>query len=155
MDQKEKSDPIFDEYTDLYKLTSKTVDDNIEFYGKKNTLSEQDLFNIWKNLSQQVKNFDKKDWTENWHKNLHAFEKHKFEAKFLIHHYLVDVLEELINRLVNRYERYVKLADELSGQRLGVPEDNLSHLIRDEIRRQLKLELANIRRKTKKKERQQ
>ena len=45
---------IFEEYEDLYKLTGKTVDEHIEFYKKKESLSEENLFTIWKKLSQQA-----------------------------------------------------------------------------------------------------
>lgn len=145
---------MFEEYKDLYELTRKTVDDHIEFYKKKESVSVEDLFSIWRKLSQQATNFDEKNWTENWHnwdKNFHAFEKHKFEAKFLIQHYLTDVLEELISRLVEKYEKHVKLLDEKMKQPQEIPDDGFSHLIRREVKRQVKEELANRKRKTKKK----
>src|SRR5690242_13467927 len=103
---------MFEEYKDLHELTRKTVDENIEFYKKKKSLSTEDLFIIWKKLSQQAENFDKKDWAVNWNnwsKNFHAFEKHKFEAKFLIQNYLTNVLEELVGRLIEKFENHVKL----------------------------------------------
>lgn len=146
-------DSIFEEYEDLYKLTSKTVDKHIEFYKKKETISEGELFTIWKKLSQQTENFDKRNWTENWynwHKNLQAFEKHKFEAKFLIQHYLTDVLEELIVRLVQKFEKSVELIDNNKKQSTDV---ELSEMIKREIKYQIKLELSKQKRKTKKKTR--
>jgi hypothetical protein len=44
---------MFEEYKDLYKLTSKTVDDHIEFYKKKESLPMGNLFDLWRKLSQQ------------------------------------------------------------------------------------------------------
>lgn len=150
---KKSNDSIFEEYKDLYELTGKTADDHIEFYKKKETLSDKDLFTIWKKLSEQATNFDERDWTDNWHnwdKNYNAFEKHKFEAKFLIQHYLTDVLEELLSRVVEKYGKYVKLVNE----RKNSPQEldgQLSHLIKREVKRQVKHELANLKRRTKKK----
>lgn len=144
-----KSEGIFDEYEDLYKLTAKTADDHIEFYKKKKSIPETELFAIWKKLSQQAENFSKEDWTRNWHnwdKNFHAFEKHQFEARFLIQHYLTDVLEELISRLVHKYSNMI----EERTQRQRESNVDLSLLIKDEIKRQVKQEL-NRRQRTKKK----
>lgn len=144
-------DSIFEEYEDLYKLTSKTVDAHIEFYKKKETISEKELFSIWSKLSDQAENFDKKDWTENWHnwhKNFHAFEKHQFEARYLIENFLTDVLEELISRLIHKYEESVKLMQENTKQSSDA---ELSQLIKKEIRSQIKQELSNKKRKAKKK----
>ena len=143
---------MFEEYKDLYKLTSKTVDDHIEFYKKKESLPMGDLFELWRKLSQQAGNFDKRDWSENWHnwhKNIHAFESHKFEAKFLIQGFLTDVLEELVRRLVQDYSKCVKIAQSLKPAQ--IVENNLSDLIRDEIKRQVKQELANKKPKKKSK----
>jgi len=149
---KNSFDLIFEESEDLYKLTRKTVDEHIDFYKKKESLSEKDLFAIWRKLSQQAEHFDEKDWTENWynwHKNFHAFEKHKLEAKFLIQNYLTDVLEELISRLIQNFEKYVKITDEpkKSPQMLDA---NLSNFIITEIKRRIKQEFANQKHKTKK-----
>ena len=144
-------DLIFEEYEDLYKLTGKTADEHIEFYKKKESMSEEDLFTVWKKLSQQTENFDKRNWTENWHnwhKNLHAFEKHQFETKFLIQHYLTDVLEELISRLVQKYEKSVKSSERNANL---LPHTELSQIIKKEVRRQIKQELSNQKQKTKKK----
>lgn len=146
------SDIIFQEYPDLYKLTAKTVDDNIEFYKKKESLSVEDLFAIWRKLSKQSEHFDEKDWTvnwHNWHKNFHAFEKHQMEAKFLIQHFMNDVLEELVARLIHNLEKYVSMTEE---RKKSVPAQDavLSHLIRTEIKRQIKQEFANQRQKSKK-----
>jgi len=148
---KKSNDSVFDEYKDLYKLTSKTADDNIEFYKTKESLSESDLFAIWRKLSNQAASFDKRDWTENWynwHKNYHAFEKHKLEAKFLIQHYLADVLAELVGRLVKKCEQFAMIAEE----RKKLPkelDDDLSSLVRREVKKLVKEELEK--RKTKKK----
>lgn len=146
------SDLIFQEYPDLYKLTGKTVDDNIEFYKKKESLSEKDLFDLWKKLSEQSKHFDEKDWTanwHNWHKNIHAFEKHKMEAKFLIQHFMNDVLEELVARLIHNLEKYVNMTEE---RKKSVPaqDTDISRLIRTEVKRQIKQELSNQKQKSKK-----
>ncbi|MGI0086795.1 MAG: hypothetical protein ACREBI_02395 [Nitrosotalea sp.] len=143
---------MFEEYKDLYELTRKTVDEHIEFYKKKESLPVEDLFTVWKKLSQQAANFDKKDWTENWHnwhKNLHAFEKHKFEARFLIQNYLTDVLEELIGRIMRILEKYLESEDRRKLPE-ETPESRLSDLIRQEVKRQVKEELANQKRKPKK-----
>ena len=144
-------DSIFEEYEDLYKLTSKTVDAHIEFYKKKETISEGELFTIWNKLSQQAENFDKRNWTENWynwHKNLQAFEKHKFEVKFLIQHFLTDVLEQLIVKIIHKYEKSLKLIDNGVKQSSVV---ELSEMIKKEIKRQIKQELSNQKRKARKK----
>lgn len=142
---------MFEEYKDLYELTRKTVDKNIEFYKKGKSMPEGDLFAIWRKLSQQAANFDKRDWTtnwHNWHKNFNAFEKHKFEARFLIQNYLTDVLEELISRLVEKYENYVKLVDEKPKPSQEIPDNELSSMIRKEVKRQIQKELANQKQKT-------
>lgn len=144
---------MFEEYQDLYELTRKTADDHIEFYKKKETLSEGDLFAIWKKLSQQASSFDEKDWTVNWynwHKNIQGFERHKYEAKFLIQHYLTDVLEELISRIFEKYGKYVEMIDARAKPSQEISPGNLSSLIREEVRRQVKEELASQKRKTKK-----
>ncbi|MGY5151959.1 MAG: hypothetical protein ACW9XA_06790 [Candidatus Nitrosopumilus sp. bin_6a] len=135
-------DSVFEEYEDLYKLTAKTADDHIEFYKKKEAIPEETLFDIWKKLSQQSENFDKRDWTENWHnwhKNLQGFERHQFEARFLIQHYLTDVLEELIDRLVQRFEKSIRLSERITEPS---PKTELSELIKKEVKRQVKQELS-------------
>ena len=38
-----KSEGIFEEYEDLYKLTAKTADDHIEFYKKKKSIPETEF----------------------------------------------------------------------------------------------------------------
>lgn len=144
---------MFEEYKDLYELTRKTVDEHIEFYNKKESLSEGELFAIWKKLSQQAENFDKKDWTVNWynwHKNLQGFERHKYEAKFLIQHFLTEVLEELIRKLVERYGKYIELIDARTKPPQEISTGDLSHLIRLEVKQQVKKALASQKRKTKK-----
>lgn len=50
-----QKDDIFANYKSLYELTSKTADDHIAFYKIKKTMSTSELFNIWKNLSDQAK----------------------------------------------------------------------------------------------------
>lgn len=137
------ADIIFEEYEDLYKLTNKTVDAHIEFYKKKKSISIEDLFAIWKKLSQQAHNFDKRQWTENWHnwhKNMHAFERHKFEAKFLIQHYLTDVLEELAGRLITKYEESLRTIEQKITEKPTLNED-ISQLVKKEVRRLVKQEL--------------
>lgn len=144
---------MFEEYKDLYKLTSKTVDDHIEFYKKRESIPMDDLFDLWRKLSQQAENFDKRDWRENWHnwhKNIHAFESHKFEAKYLIQGFLTDVLKELLERVITKYEKHVKSMDGKIKLPQKIPDDELSSLIRREVKRQIKEELANQKRKTKK-----
>ena len=143
----QKDDDIFENYKDLYELTKKIVDDHMEFYKNKESLSKSDLFEIWRKLSRQSGNFDKRDWTENWHnwdKNLHAFEKHKFEARFLIQDYLTDVLEELIAKLIKNLENVTELVQKNTHQS---PTDNLSELIKQEVKRQLASELSKKKRK--------
>jgi len=143
---------MFEEYKDLYELTRKTVDDHIEFYKKKESLSSTELFAIWKKLSQQAKDFDDHDWSANWtnwHKNLQGFERHKFEAKFLIQNYLTHVLEELITRIMTIFEKYLESADK-KKQSKEIPDNKLSDLIRQEVKQQVKEELTNRKRKTKK-----
>ena len=145
------NDSVFDEYEDLYKLTSKTADDNIEFYDTKESLSEADLFAIWAKLSKQATNFDNRDWTKkwyNWHKNYQAFEKHRLEAKFLIQHYLADVLAELVGRLIKKCEHFARIAEENKKQPRELDAD-LSSLVRKEVKKLVKEELEK--RKTKKK----
>jgi|CXWL01.1.fsa_nt_gi hypothetical protein len=144
-----KDEDLFENYKDLYELTRKTVDEHIEFYKNKESLSTTKLFEIWRILSKQSENFDKRNWTENWHnwdKNFHAFEKHKFEARFLIQHYLTDVLEELIAKLIKNLENTIGLVREKTQHQ---PTDNLSELIKQEVKRQLALELAKQKRKSK------
>ena len=145
-----KDEDIFENYKDLYELTKKTVDEHIEFYKNKESLSKSDLFEIWRKLSKQAENFDKRNWTENWHnwhKNIQAFEGHKYEAKFLIQHYLTDVLEELIAKLIKNLESTTELVQEKTQHQN--PPDNLSELIKQEVKRQLTLELAKQKRKSK------
>ncbi|MFY9301286.1 MAG: hypothetical protein WAO91_08875 [Candidatus Nitrosotenuis sp.] len=138
---------IFVNYKSLYDLTSKTADAHIEFYKNKETIPVNSLFDIWKELSNQAENFDKHDWTQNWHnwhKNIQAFEGHKYEAKFLIQNYLTDVLKELITRLIKKFETMPETR--VKHQPIG----NLSDLIKQEVKRQISLELAKQKRKTKK-----
>lgn len=135
---------MFEEYKDLYKLTSKTVDDHIAFYKTKESLPMKDLFDLWRKLQNQAENFDKKDWFETWNhknKNFHAFDSHRFEAKYLIQGFLTVVLEELIRRLVNDYAECIKLTKSLKPA--PSYDANLSEVIRNEVRRQVKQELAN------------
>jgi len=141
------ADIIFEEYEDLYKLTKKTVDEHIEFYKKKESIPIQDLFAIWKKLSQQAENFDKRLWIENWHnwdKNMQAFERHKFEAKFLIQHYLTDVLEELASKLLTKYEESLRKAERT--ERPSLTED-ISLLVKKEVKRQIQQELKKKKKK--------
>jgi hypothetical protein len=145
----QKDNDTFENYKDLYELTRKTVDEHIEFYKNKESLSKSELFEIWRKLSRQSENFDKRNWTENWHnwdKHFHAFEKHKFEARFLIQHYLTDVLEELIAKLIKNLENTVELVQKKTQHQ---PTDNLSELIKQEVKRQLASELAKQKRKSK------
>jgi len=135
---------MFEEYKDLHNLTSKTVDDHIEFYKIKESLSEEVLFGLWQKLSDQAENFDKRNWFESWNhnnKNFHAFDSLKFQAKYLIQGFLTDVLEELIRRLVKNYSKCVELAKE-SRKSPQIPNYDFSVLIRDEVKRQIK-ELTN------------
>ena len=142
---------MFDEYKDLYSLTSKTVDDHIEFYKTRKSLSMTDLFNLWKKLSNQAENFDKKDWFETWNpknKNFHAFDSSRFEAKYLIQGFLTVVLEELIHRLVDDYTKCIELAK--NQKPAQVYDGSITDLIRNEVKRQVREELVNQKRKIKK-----
>ena len=135
------ADIIFEEYADLFKLTNKTADAHIEFYKKKKSISMEDLFEIWKKLSLQAANFDKRQWIENWpnwHKNLQGFERHKFEAKFLIQHYLTDVLEELVGRTVTKYEESSIKVEKTVKPYLT---EDISDLVKKEVKRVVKQEL--------------
>lgn len=134
----ENSTDVFSECKSLFELTNKTADDHIAFYKNKQTMSTSELFDIWKNLSNQAETFDKHDWTQNWinwHKNMPGFIGHKYEAKFLIQWFLTDVLETLVSRLVRDYADLTKQKTEPESE--GIPE-----LIRQEIRRQIRLELS-------------
>jgi len=126
-------------YKSLYEFTSKITDDHIEFYKNKQTIPMNKLFDLWKNLSSQAETFDKYDWTQNWknwHKNMPGFIGHKYEAKFLIQWYLTDVLETLIFRIAEfgDFKKTKKRAE-------PIPE-NISKLIKQEIRSQIKSEFA-------------
>ncbi len=137
------ADIIFEEYADLYKLTNKTADAHIEFYKKKESIPIEDLFAIWKKLSLQAENFDNRQWIENWpnwSKNMQGFERHKFEAKFLIQHYLTDVLEELLGKLVERYENSMKIVEQRKSEKPILNED-ISELVKKEVKRLVKQEL--------------
>ncbi|MDE1765245.1 MAG: hypothetical protein KGI27_03105 [Thaumarchaeota archaeon] len=48
-----RNDSMFEEYKDLYELTRKTMDDHIEFYKKKKSMPIEDLFGIWRKLSNK------------------------------------------------------------------------------------------------------
>ncbi len=149
---RDSDNSMFEEYKDLYQLTSKTVDDHIEFYKKKESLPTQELFALWKKLSEQTANFDKNDWASswrNWHENIHAFESHKFEAKFLIQNYLTVVLEELIGRIMGTLGKYLEPAEGTKPSKETL-DDELSQLIKKELRRQVKEELASQKLRTKK-----
>lgn len=144
----QKDDIVFSDFKDLYELTNKTADEHIAFYRNKKSLSENELFSIWKKLSAQAENFDKKDWTQNWHnwhKNIQAFEGHRYEAKFLIQNYLTDVLEELVIRLVNDLKDTTKLVQKTEWPHKET--SNLSELIKQEIKHQIKLELSKRKKK--------
>jgi hypothetical protein len=146
--QMQKDDDIFEKYKDLYELTKKTVDEHIEFYKMKESLSVGELFEIWKKLSRQSENFDKRDWTENWHnwhKNMHAFEGHKYEAKFLIQHYLTEILEELIAKLIKKFANSLESTEEKTKNQKN-ENANLADLIKQEVRHQITLELAKQKR---------
>lgn len=142
---------MFEEYKDLYKFTSKTADDHIEFYKTKESLSMSDLFALWKKLSQQAEAFNDHDWTSgwtNWHKNYQGFERHKMEAKFLIQSYLTNVLVELLDRIMKMFGKY--LEKEESKKPPEETHDGLSDLIKQEVQRQVREEIASGKRKTKK-----
>lgn len=134
-----KQEDVFANYQSLYEFTSKIADEHIEFYKNKQSISMNELFDLWKKLSKQAESFDKHDWTQNWrnwHKNMPGFIGHKYEAKFLIQWYLTDVLETLVTKLVRDFE-----LNESRGQ----PEsqkDNVSEQIKQEIRRQIMMELS-------------
>jgi len=136
MNKNKNADTIFEEYADLYKLTAKTADEHIAFYKKKESLSMEYLFDVWHKLSLQALYFDDRLWIENWHnwaKNMQAFEGHKFEAKFLIQHYLTDVLDELVSRLITEYVKPALLKVKKSANK-----DEISELVKDEVTRQVK-----------------
>lgn len=145
-----QKDDIFANYKSLYELTSKTADNHIAFYRNKETQSINDLFDIWKKLSDQAENFDKHDWTQNWHnwnKNFQAFQGHKYEAKFLIQWYLTEVLEELIKKLMKYYGDSIASIQENKKHQKNTSDD-ISELIKQEVKRQIKLELSKQKKKS-------
>lgn len=143
-----QKDDIFADYKSLYDLTSKTADAHIEFYKNKETIPITNLFELWKKLSNQAENFNKHDWTQNWHnwhKNIQAFEGHKYEAKFLIQNYLTEVLETLVVKLVREFSDLAKTREKPES-----PTQDISELIKQEVRRQIHLESSKQKRKSKK-----
>lgn len=130
---------VFTNFQSLNELTTKTTDDHIAFYKNKQNLSISDLFDLWKKLSCQAETFDKHDWTQNWknwHKNMPGFIGHKYEAKFLIQWYLSDVLEELITKLIRDF------ADLEETEKTGSKNDDISEMIKREVKHQIKVELS-------------
>jgi len=135
-----QKDDIFANYKSLYELTSKTADDHIAFYKNKQTIPMSELFDLWKKLTNQAERFDEHDWTQtwhNWHKNIQAFEGHKYEAKFLIQHFLTDVLETLVIRLVREFSDLAKTREKPEPRN-----EDISEMIRQEVKHQIKLELT-------------
>lgn len=97
------------------------------------------MFKLWKKLSNQAEAFDERDWTQNWknwHNNTPGFIGHKYEAKFLIQWYLTDVLEILITALIRDLEL------KQTGEKPEPQKENVSELIKQEIRRQTRMELS-------------
>jgi len=145
---------IFDEYEDLYKLTSKIADEHIEFYKTKDSKSTDELFKLWRRLSAMADNFDKRQWTENWHnwhKNYQGFERHKLEGKFLIQHFLTGVLEELLSKTIHNFSEGIEAYANKAERKKPVQNESLVKLIKNEVQRQVKLELASQKKKPKKK----
>lgn len=141
---------VFENYKDLNDLTKKTADEHIEFYKNKESLSITELFEVWKKLSKQAENFDERNWTENWHnweKHYHAFEKHKLEGKYMIQHYLTNVLEELIAKLIKNFESDISMIKEKTKPQKET--NDISELIRQEVKHQIKLQLNKKKRKSK------
>ncbi len=135
---------IFDEYEDLYKLTNKIVDEHIEFYKNKDAKSTDELFKLWRRLSFMANNFDKRQWTENWHNwynNCQGFERHKLEGKFLIQHFLTDVLDELLSKIIRSISEGVEADASKAKQKKPVQNDSLVELIKNEVKQQIKQEL--------------
>ena len=63
------------------------------------------------------------------------------ESKFLIQNYLTDVLEELISRIMKMFGKYV---DQDESKKPSIEtHDGLSDLIKQEVKRQVKEEIAN------------
>lgn len=149
----ENNNHTFDEYEDLYKLTNKIVDEHIEFYKTKESRSTEELFKLWRRLSTMADDFDKRQWTENWHnwhKNFHAFEKHKLEGKFLIQNYLTNVLEELLSKTIHNFSEQLEAYASKTEKKKPVQNGSLVELIKNEVKHQVKLELANQKKKAKK-----
>lgn len=133
---------VFTNFQSLYDLTNKTTDDHISFYKNKQDLSISELFDLWKNISYQAETFDKHDWTQNWknwHKNMPGFIGHKYEAKFLIQWYLTEVLETLVMRLVRDFSGLTN-----TSQKPGSSNDDISEMIKQEVRRQIRMELSKL-----------
>ncbi len=98
-----KKDPVFEPYKDLSELTSKTLDEHVEFYKTRKTKTDEELLEIYKKLSVQSEKFDKLDWIDTWHnrdisKHWHVFQNCCNEARFFIENYLRVVLEEMLIR---------------------------------------------------------
>lgn len=142
-----QKDDIFTNYKSLYEFTSKITDDHIEFYKNRQTIPMNKLFDLWKTLSNQAEAFDNHDWTQNWknwHKNMPGFIGHKYEAKFLIQWYLTDVLETLITKLIKDLE-LKQTAEQSEPQK-----ENVSEIIKKEVKRQIILELSKLKKKPRK-----
>ena len=75
---------------------------------------------------------------------MHAFERHKFEAKFLIQHYLTDVLEELASKLLTKYDESLKNAERTEKPSLT---EDISILVKKEVKRQIQQELKKKKKK--------
>lgn len=145
----------FDGCTELFKVIEKTLDESIKFRKHKDSFSNDDLFSIWRRLSSQSIFFDFIEWNEawQWRENLSEFERHKFRGKYLIQDYLTEVLDELVKRLVNTFKESIKILRQEAAQAGRNHREDLSVLVRKEVRRQLKQELTKQNRKKMKKSR--
>ena len=139
-----KKNPVFESYEDLYNLTNKTADEHIQFFTTRKTKIDEDLWEIYNKLSEQSKRFENIDWTNNWinwSKNLHAFEKHCMEAKFLIENYLREVLEELLIRQMNQYKKLLEKYESTSHSTPPKYDEVLFKMLKKEIKKSVKEEL--------------
>ena len=81
---------------------------------------------------------------------MNAFEKHCMEAKFLIENYLRDVLEEILIRNIDLYRELYDKYESASQVIPSQSHEDLFKMIKKEIRKVVKEELAAKKRKNKK-----
>lgn len=165
-----KKHPIFEEYEDLFKLTSKTADNHIAFYKNRKKISSEDLYALYTKISTQSKKFEKNQWLnwinqktgKIWYKDLQGFESHVFEAEYLIENFLTDILEEMLVRASDSLEKAAllvekatKAAEKAVKEEEKKPEINeeffekLTKEIKKSVKQEITSQLSKTRKKTK------